>query len=103
MEHSFLDTLYIDAGYTVASNGTKMLLFILTMADQEHCDRPIAYGWFPVENIENYKTFLKMVIANPKTASLINRRGVACMHDRHLSFDSVVGEILYQKLQKMFS
>ena len=70
------------------------------MADREHRDRPIAYGWFPVENIENYKTFLKMVISNPRTAALINRVGVACMHDRHLSFESVIREILDKVLDR---
>ena len=54
-----------------------------------------------MENVEKYKTFLKMVLANHKTASLINRRGVACMHDRHLSFDSVVREILNMGLDRL--
>ena len=101
LEHSFLGTLHIDAGHTVTPNGSKMFLFILTMADREHRDRPIAYGWFPVENIENYRTFLKMVISKPKTATLINRVGVMCMHDRHLSFESVIREILDKVLDRL--
>ena len=101
LEHSFLDALHIDAGHTVTPNGSNMFLCVLIMADREHRDNTIAYGWFPVENIENYSTFLKMVIANPRTAELINRVGVACMHGRHLSFESVIREVLDKVLDRL--
>ena len=101
LEHSFLDTINIDAEHLVTPNGSMLFLSVLTMADREHRDRPIAYGWFPVESIENYKTFLKMVISNPRTAALINRFGVACMHDRHLSFESIIRDILDKVLDRL--
>ena len=92
--HSFLDTLFIDAGHCRTPSGVKLNQFILTMGDREHRNRPIAYGWFKSESYENYKSFLKMVTKSPSMEALINRYGVSCMHDRHLSFQAVVAEIL---------
>jgi hypothetical protein len=86
LKHSFLGTLHVDAGHSVDPDGLTFYIFILSVGDREHRDRPIAYGFYWVESLENYTDFFDLIVSFPELFELINRRGIAIIHDRHRAF-----------------
>jgi hypothetical protein len=86
IRHSFLGTLHVDAGHSVDPDGLTFYIFILSVGDREHRDRPIAYGFYWVESLENYKDFFNLILSDPELFELLNRRGIAIIHDRHRAF-----------------
>jgi hypothetical protein len=91
-KHSFKGTLMLNGGFVKMKNGGIAQMFVLTLGDRLNHNLPVAIGVYPVESTVNYSDFLSLLRHNAEVWERVNDtiRGLALIHDRHLSFRSAV-------------
>ena len=100
LQHSFLATFSIDAGFNVTRKGVKSQFFCMSIGDREHRNIPIAFGFFPSESKQNYKDFLGMTKVDPAMEAATNNENNSFIHDRHLSMTPAVKETMDKCLDR---